>query len=68
MSKVVIFTDVHLSDRGSMMRSGMRRDYVKKFIDWLVRSVQRGIVYGISGGVLTSSDHLSATEISALLS
>jgi hypothetical protein len=50
-----------------MMRSGMRRDYVKKFVDWMIAECKkRDCVYGISGGDLTSSDHLSATEISTL--
>jgi hypothetical protein len=45
----------------------MRREYVRKFVDWLVEECEkRECVYGISGGDLTSSDHLSATEISTL--
>lgn len=66
--KVLIFSDIHISDRGSMMRAGERLDYVNKTFDWIRQiAINEGSELVINGGDLTSSDSLSSTENECLV-
>lgn len=66
--KIAIFTDLHIADRGSQMKGSKQRlSYVEDFIEWFCQEVRKSEVdLIINCGDLTSSDNLSATEITAL--
>lgn len=66
--KIAIFTDLHIADRGSQMKGSKQRlSYVEDFINWFCEEIRgREIDLIVNCGDLTSSDSLSATEITAL--
>lgn len=66
--KICIFTDLHIADRGSQMKGSKQRlSYVEDFINWFCEEIRgREVDLIINCGDLTSSDNLSATEITAL--
>lgn len=66
--KILIFSDMHISDRGSMMKAGERLDYIDKTFDWIHNiALELGCDEIINGGDLTSSDSLSSTENACLV-
>lgn len=63
--KIFIESDIHISDRGPMMRGGQSRlDYIKNYVDWKHQYLTNHseIDRVINCGDLTSSDVLTATE------
>lgn len=65
--KIGIFSDLHVSSTGAMMKAGARLNYCKKFVDWFVETMEdRGVVGFIDIGDLTSSDTINAEENSTL--
>lgn len=64
---ILIYSDLHISERGSMMRGKSRLYYVEKYNEWLDSTIlNNNIDFVIDCGDLVSSDVLTSKEIVSL--